>query len=95
MNVPIFNGHLVKQQIKQAMLDLDYQSTLYNYQLYRVQNAISIAFKNYTMQLKTLELEEENILMAKRTWLSRWNETASGSPPPSNCGKLKKPRRSI
>ena len=44
MNVPIFNGHLVKQQIKQAMLDLDYQSTLYNYQLYRVQNAISIAF---------------------------------------------------
>ena len=65
MNVPIFNGHLVKQQIKQAMLDLDYQSTLYNYQLYRVQNAISIAFKNYTMQLKTLELEEENILMAK------------------------------
>ncbi|MFN8245150.1 MAG: TolC family protein [Ferruginibacter sp.] len=65
MNVPIFNGHLVKQQIKQAMLDLDYQSTLYNYQLYRVQNAISIAFKNYTMQLKILELEEENILMAK------------------------------
>lgn len=65
MNIPIFNGHVVKQQIRQAMLDLDYQSTLYNYQRYRIQNAISIAYKNYLMQLKTLQLEEENILLAK------------------------------
>lgn len=65
LNIPIFNGHIVKQQIRQAMLDLDYQSTLYNFQRYRMLNGISIAYKNYQMQLKTLALEEENILMAK------------------------------
>ncbi len=63
--IPIFNGFNARRQIKVAQLDIDYQNTLYNYQKWRMDIAISNAFKDYELQKKTLSLEEENILLAK------------------------------
>lgn len=63
--IPLFNGFNVRRQIKVAQLDIDYQTTLYNYQRWRTNTAISVAYKDYDLQKKTLALEEENILLAK------------------------------
>ncbi len=63
--IPIFNGFTAKRQIKAAELDIAYQNTVYNYQKWRMDIAISNAFKDYELQRKTLRLEEENILLAK------------------------------
>ncbi len=63
--VPLFNGFNVRRQIKAAELDIDYQTTVYNYQKWRMDIAISNAFKDYELQKKTLTLEEENILLAR------------------------------
>ena len=63
--IPIFNGFNVKRQIKAAQLDIDYQTIFYNYQKWKIDIAISNAFKDYELQKKTLKLEEENILLAK------------------------------
>ncbi len=63
--IPLFNGFNVRRQIKVAQLDVDYQTTLYNYQRWRTNTAISVAYKDYELQKKTLALEEENILLAK------------------------------
>lgn len=65
LNIPIFNGYTVKRQIQAANIDIQYQTTVYEYQKFRIDNAISIAFKNYSQLLNTLALEEENILLAK------------------------------
>ena len=64
-SIPIFNGFNVKRQIKAAQLDIDYQNILYTYQKWRMDIAISNAFKDYELQKKTLRLEEENIVLAK------------------------------
>lgn len=63
--IPIFNRYNVKRQIETAKLDIDYQTTLYEYQRYNINMAISAAYKEYELQKKTLELEEENIILAK------------------------------
>ncbi|MFT3981469.1 MAG: TolC family protein [Ferruginibacter sp.] len=63
--IPLFNGFNVRRQIKAAEIDIDYQTTLYEYQRYNINTAISIAYKDYELQKKTLALEEENILLAR------------------------------
>lgn len=63
--IPIFNGFNVRRQIKAAQLDIDYQTTIYDFQKWRMNNAISIAFQDYELQKRTLALEEENILLAR------------------------------
>lgn len=63
--IPIFNGFNARRLVKAAQLDIDYQHTLYNYQKWRMDIAISNAFKDYELQKKTLKLEEENILLAR------------------------------
>ena len=65
ISIPIFNNFNVKRQIKEAELDIQYQSLLYDFQKSRVDNAISAAFKDYELQKKNLLLEEENIKLAK------------------------------
>lgn len=64
-SIPIFNNFNVKRLIKVAQLDIDYQNTLYDYQRWQINTAISNAYKDYELQRKTLRLEEENILLAK------------------------------
>jgi outer membrane protein len=63
--IPIFNGFNVRRQIKAAKIDIDYQTTLYEYQRWRTNVAVSVAYKDYELQKKTLALEEENIGLAK------------------------------
>jgi len=65
VTIPIFNNNTVKRQIKEAALDVNYQQLLYDYKKSNLQAAIHIAFKNYVMQMETLDLEEENIKLAK------------------------------
>ena len=64
-SIPIFNNYNVKRLIKVARLDIDYQNTVYNFQKWQLDIAISNAYKDYELQKKTLRLEEENILLAK------------------------------
>lgn len=63
--IPIFNNYNVKRQIQAAQLDISYQSTIYDYQKWKMNIAISNAFKDYELQKKTLQLEQENIVLAK------------------------------
>jgi outer membrane protein len=63
--IPIFNSYNTKRLIKVAQLDIDYQTTVYNYQKWQMDIAISNSYKDYELQKKTLRLEEENILLAK------------------------------
>lgn len=63
--VPIFNGYNVRRLIRQAELDIQYQTLSYDYQRFRILNAVSQAYKNYLQQLRVLKLEEENIRLAK------------------------------
>ncbi len=63
--IPIFNGFSARRNIQAAELDITYQNTVYDYQKWRMDIAISNAFKDYELQRKTLRLEEENILLAK------------------------------
>lgn len=65
VSIPILNSFTVKRQIKEAKLDIAYQQMIYDYQKSKINTAISNAFKDYELQLKTLELEESNILLAK------------------------------
>ena len=65
VTIPIFNNNNVKRQIKEAALDVNYQQLVYDYKKSNLQTAIYIAFKNYQVQMETLDLEEENIKLAK------------------------------
>jgi len=64
-SIPIFNNFNVKRQIQAAQIDISYQNTIYDYQKWRMDIAISNAFKDYELQKKTLQLEQENIVLAK------------------------------
>ncbi|MEJ7626773.1 MAG: TolC family protein [Ferruginibacter sp.] len=63
--IPILNGFNVRREIKVAQFDIRYQQLLYDFELSKLDIAISSAYKDYELQKKTLELEEENILLAK------------------------------
>lgn len=63
--IPIFNGFNARRLIRVAEYDVSYQQLLYDYELLRTDIAISSAFKNYQLQLSTLELEEQNIQLAR------------------------------
>lgn len=65
LSIPILNNYQIKRNIKQAENDIAYQELLYAYQQRQIENAISIAFKNYLLQKNVLELEEQNIRLAK------------------------------
>lgn len=63
--VPIFNGFNTKRQIRQADIDLRYNQLAYKAQLSKVELDISNSYKNYQYQKQALQLEEENIALAK------------------------------
>jgi outer membrane protein len=64
-NIPIFNNHIVKRQIKQAELAITYQNLLLESQRSQLNLAVVNAFLEYERQKKALALEEENILLAR------------------------------
>jgi outer membrane protein TolC len=47
------------------MLNIEYQSLLYNSQRSRLRLNVINAYKDFEMQKRALELEEDNILLAK------------------------------
>jgi outer membrane protein TolC len=65
INIPILNYLNVRKGIRSAELDVNYQKLLYDYQQTQINTSISSAYKAYQMQLRTLELEEENIKLAR------------------------------
>jgi outer membrane protein TolC len=65
VNVPILNGFNTRRLIKQAQLDVQYQQVNYEKQRSLVDVGISNAFKNYELQKQLLDLEDDNITLAK------------------------------
>jgi outer membrane protein len=64
-SIPILNNFNQRRLIKQAELDIKYQQLFYDNQRSLINLAISKAFKDYIQQKKALDLEEENILLAR------------------------------
>jgi outer membrane protein TolC len=63
--IPILNYRTTHRRIQQAMLNIEYQSLLYNSQRSRLRLNVINAYKDFEMQKRALELEEDNILLAK------------------------------
>ena len=63
--IPILNGYNNKRQVQQALLDIDQKKLVYKSTQANNEIAISNAFKSYELQKNTLQLEEENIILAR------------------------------
>ena len=63
--VPLFNRLNTRRLIKQAGLDIQYNTIAYNAQRSQIKVDINNSFKDYQYQKKALLLEEENISLAK------------------------------
>ena len=63
--IPIFNNYIVRRQIRQAALDIEYQQLVYQNQRSILDLSVLVAFTDYEQQKRALALEEENILLAK------------------------------
>ncbi len=63
--IPILNNFNNRRLIQQAQLDIRYQQLVYDNQKSLINLSVINAFKDYEQQKKALELEEENILLAK------------------------------
>ena len=63
--IPIFNNYNNRRQIQQAKLDIGYQQLVFKQQESQISYSIINAYLDYELQKRILELEEENILIAK------------------------------
>lgn len=63
--IPILNNFTVKRNIQQAKLDIQFQRLVYENQKSILDLGVINAYKDYEQQKKALNLEEENILLAK------------------------------
>jgi outer membrane protein TolC len=63
--VPILNNFNTRRLIQHARIDIQQQQLIYDNQRLQVNLGIINAFKDYEQQKKALQLEEENILLAK------------------------------
>lgn len=64
-SIPLFNNFTVKKNIDQASLALKTQELIYRNQKLQVNWALIQAYNEYEAQQKALQLEEENIVLAK------------------------------
>ena len=64
-SIPLFNNFTVKKNIDQATLALKTQELIYSNQKLQVNWALIQAYNEYEAQQKALQLEEENIVLAK------------------------------
>lgn len=65
INVPIFSGFETRRLIRQAKLDVKLQEINLSNQFSLLDVNVNNAFKNYELYKKLLNLEEDNILLAK------------------------------
>lgn len=63
--IPIMNNSIVKRNIRQAQLDIQYQQLVYDNQKSIISLSVINAYHDYELQKRALALEEENILLAK------------------------------
>jgi outer membrane protein len=63
--IPIFNNSIVRRNIQQAELDIQYQQLLFKNQQAQLNLTVINAYKEYGQQQKALQLEEENIVLAR------------------------------
>ena len=64
-SIPLFNNFTVKKNIDQATLALKTQELIYSNQKLQINWALIQAYNEYEAQQKALQLEEENIVLAK------------------------------
>jgi outer membrane protein len=64
-SIPLFNNFTTKKNIDQASLALKTQELIYSNQKLQVNWALIQAYNEYEAQQKALQLEEENIVLAK------------------------------
>lgn len=64
-SIPILNGFNGRRLVKQARLDIDYQTLFYENQRSQLDLAAVNSFIDYERQKRALILEEENILLAR------------------------------
>ena len=64
-SIPILNNLNTRRLMKQAQLDIDYNEIIYQQQRSQVNLAVMQSFKDYEFQKKALEIEENNIELAK------------------------------
>ncbi len=64
-SIPILNNFNTRRLIKQAELDISYQQLVYENQRSLINLAVLNAFRDYVQQKKALDLEEENIILAR------------------------------
>lgn len=70
--IPIFNGYNARRLIRSAELDIQYQELLYKRDLAQISTSISNAYKDYQLNKRTLQLEEENIgLVRENLFIAR------------------------
>jgi outer membrane protein TolC len=65
LSIPIFNNFTVKRQIQEAGFDLEYRKLLFDYQRAINNSSVINAFRAYEMNKKLLQMEEENITLAR------------------------------
>lgn len=65
INIPILNGLNTQRLIKQSKLEIQYQELLFDNQRTITEVFINNAFKDYLLQQKALQLEEDNITLAR------------------------------
>ena len=64
-SIPILNNLNTRRLMKQAQLDIDYNEIIYQNQRSQVNLAVMQSFKDYEFQKKALEIEENNIALAR------------------------------
>lgn len=64
-SIPILNYRNTHRLIRQAELNIEYQTLIYNSQRAQLRLQVINAFKEFEFQQKALTLEESNILLAK------------------------------
>lgn len=64
-SIPILNHFNTRRLIKQAQLDIDYNELVYQNQQSQVSLAVMKAFKEFEYQKQALQLEEQNVNLAK------------------------------
>ncbi len=65
MSIPIMNGMNVNRNIGASKVNLERQKLLYDAQLSVVLSSIRVAFTSYENAIKVLQIEEQNILLAR------------------------------
>lgn len=63
--VPIFNGLANRRNIRAAQLDMEYRQLVYERNAAQINTSVATAFRDYSLYLQKLQLEEENSALVR------------------------------